>query len=414
MTTLFSCVGFSDPFRNGYDGPLLNIVRSKKPDKIILVFSEGTIGNQEKISAAINGIEDSYKPSIIVDPEETPDKDTPYFDKMFKILYDKIMKYFLEEENITLNLSSGTPAMESALFSINRILGLNVSAYQVKTPVNDSNENIEFNLSDGNDGESPESTVQNTSDRILSDKGEKFEQTLIKENVKQFIQEYDYLSAYELIKNDPVLSTKEELSNKLEQFVVALKYQRVFPAVKVKKYDKEKTILLNSFLIFLLQVKRGMTSEVIIRGRNLTEFICEMYLNKNYQGLIKYDEHQLPQLNECEFTEIREQLYNNRLSTFSFLSFPVYQGIFKALGESEIGKALDQLSIFNIRNQIAHNFNELSEKKVNLLLKYYSTDNSYEIVNRLLSLIKFVFNLSKEWLIFFETENKNIISLLEK
>ncbi|WP_010496936.1 hypothetical protein [Ligilactobacillus acidipiscis] len=107
-----------------------------------------------------------------------------------------------------------------------------------------------------------------------------------------------------------------------------------------------------------------MTSEVVIRGRNLTEFICEMYLNKNYQGLIKYDEHQLPQLNESEFTEIREQLYNNRLSTFSFLSFPVYQGIFKALGESEIGKALDQLSIFNIRNQIAHNFNELSEKKL--------------------------------------------------
>jgi CRISPR type III-A/MTUBE-associated protein Csm6 len=416
MVTLISCVGFSDPFRNSHDGPLLHIVRSKKPDKIVLIFSAGTIKNREKIIAAISSVTENYVPTIVTDTTLIKDEDTPYFDKMFETLYGKVMQYFSSGEKIILNLSSGTPAMETALFSVNRILGLNVNAYQVKTPANDSNEYISFDSSRFIEMKNTETSAEATRNRLRRDKGEKFEQILFKESIKQFIYEYDYLSAYELINNSHFFSTNKELLDRLKQFVFAVKYQQIIPAVKLKNYNHDETKLLNSFLIFLLQVKRNMTSEIVIRGRNLTEFICELYLNRNYPGLIRYDEYNVPKLNEDDFYKVKNQLdsSNNANSRASFLSYPTYREILFILGDLNVKTTLDQLSIFDIRNQIAHNFNEIPHKRLKTLLKFYPTNNSYEIVNRLLDLMKFVFDINGQWLNFFDEENKELISLLEK
>lgn len=416
MVTLISCVGFSDPFRNSHDGPLLHIVRSKKPDKIVLIFSAGTIKNREKIIAAISSVTENYVPTIVTDTEIIKDEDTPYFDKMFETLHGKVMQYFSSGEKIILNLSSGTPAMETALFSVNRILGLNVNAYQVKTPVNDSNESISFASSKSIEMKNTETNAEATRNRLRRDKGEKFEQILFKESIKQFIYEYDYLSAYELINNSHIFSTNKELLDRLKQFVFAVKYQQIIPAVKLENYNHDETKLLNSFLIFLLQVKRNMTSEIVIRGRNLTEFICELYFNRNYPGLIRYDENDVPILNENDFYKVKNQLdsSNNANSRASFLSYPTYREILFILGDLNVKTTLDQLSIFDIRNQIAHNFNEIPHKRLKTLLKFYPTNNSYEIVNRLLDLMKFVFDINEQWLNFFDEENKELISLLEK
>ncbi|WEV56229.1 type III-A CRISPR-associated CARF protein Csm6 [Ligilactobacillus acidipiscis] len=416
MVTLISCVGFSDPFRNSHDGPLLHIVRSKKPDKIVLIFSAGTIQNREKIIAAISSVTENYVPTIVTDTTLIKDEDTPYFDKMFETLYGKVMQYFSSGEKIILNLSSGTPAMETALFSVNRILGLNVNAYQVKTPANDSNEYISFDSSRFIEMKNTETSAEATRNRLRRDKGEKFEQILFKESIKQFIYEYDYLSAYELINNSHIFSTNKELLDRLKQFVFAVKYQQIIPAVKLENYNHDETKLLNSFLIFLLQVKRNMTSEIVIRGRNLTEFICELYFNRNYPGLIRYDENDVPILNENDFYKVKNQLdsSNNANSRASFLSYPTYREILFILGDLNVKTTLDQLSIFDIRNQIAHNFNEIPHKRLKTLLKFYPTNNSYEIVNRLLDLMKFVFDINEQWLNFFDEENKELISLLEK
>ena len=43
MKILISAVGDTDPIRNFHDGALVHIARKYRPDKIIIVFSEGTI-----------------------------------------------------------------------------------------------------------------------------------------------------------------------------------------------------------------------------------------------------------------------------------------------------------------------------------------------------------------------------------
>ncbi|GKS80580.1 hypothetical protein LPAF129_02650 [Ligilactobacillus pabuli] len=410
MATLISCVGFTDPIRQNFYGPVMHIVKQLKPEKIVLFFSEGTLDQKEILLSEINGFSSGYKPEIVCDTNVIKNEDTFIFDKMFEELYQMVGNYFSEEENFILNLSSGTPAMETALFSINRILGLNVQAYQVKTPINDSNEEVKFVSADDKEINSKVEIVRknDVQSRLINDDGEKFEKLLVKQNVKQFLQEYDYLSAFEIVSNSPILRLNKGLLQELRGIIDAIKYQKLLPEVQMQNYNVVQKKMLNAFLIFSLQSKREMTSEVIIRGRNLAEFICEQYLNSKYVGLIKYDDKNVPFLNEDTFPGVKEQLYkkNNR---GSFLSFPMYQDILNILGEKKAGEALSKLALFDLRNRIAHNFPELDQRRINSLTRHNTRTGSYEIVNKMVDLMNFVFKVDDNWLRFFDDKNELII-----
>ena len=148
---------------------------------------------------ALNSI-DGYNPMIEKSDEVISDSEVFIFDKMYEVLNGIISKYSKEDEDLILNLSSGTPQMKSALFTINRLKDINVKAYQVVTPSHSSNEGIKHdnnldidylistNLDNRDDFEK----------RTLEDKAEKFQQTLIKRTMKDLLNSFDYESLYNL------------------------------------------------------------------------------------------------------------------------------------------------------------------------------------------------------------------------
>ena len=141
MQTLISCVGDTDPIRNFHDGPLLHIARVLKPEKIILIHSERSKKKHEYISLALQSIP-NYNPTIVEENTVLANNEVFLFDRMYEVLSGIIKKYTQTEETLLLNLTSATPQIISAMFSINRINDLKVRAFQVTTPVRDSNEGI--------------------------------------------------------------------------------------------------------------------------------------------------------------------------------------------------------------------------------------------------------------------------------
>ena len=130
MTTLISCIGDTDPIRNRHDGALLHLARVFRPEKILLIYSERALLKENNILLALNSIE-GYSPVIKKDERLISDSEVFIFDKIYEILNNVVLKYSRDNEDLILNLSSGTPQMKSALFTFNRLNDINVRNYQV-------------------------------------------------------------------------------------------------------------------------------------------------------------------------------------------------------------------------------------------------------------------------------------------
>lgn len=148
---LFSPVGGTDPMpatrdENGNrattDGSLIHIARFYRPDKIILYMSKEIYENEEKDNRY------TYCLRQLLDPqnEKEPDikiiskenlsevQDFNYFYKDFGELLAEIIQNKKEEDIIYLNISSGTPAMKSALVVLKHLWQADCELIQVATP----------------------------------------------------------------------------------------------------------------------------------------------------------------------------------------------------------------------------------------------------------------------------------------
>ena len=110
-----------------------------------------------------------------------PNQSVFIFDTMFDLLYPIIHAYYQHEDGVLLNLSSGTPQIISAIFSINRISGYNVRAFQVAAPQFASNEGIKHTTRQAIRELIVTNKDQSTDfqPRIIEDKGEKVQSGFI-------------------------------------------------------------------------------------------------------------------------------------------------------------------------------------------------------------------------------------------
>ena len=153
MKVLFSPIGMTDPVsqRNLNEGSLLNICRFYEPDKIYLYMSKEVMEFHEKDDRYIKCLERVYKylgknfEYEIIDRSEL--KEVQIFDFFYKEYRDIL--YRIHEENpgaeILLNVSSGTPAMKSALFVLCALFNFPMTPVQVSTPEKKSNSESEEN-----------------------------------------------------------------------------------------------------------------------------------------------------------------------------------------------------------------------------------------------------------------------------
>lgn len=411
MTTLISCIGDTDPIRNRHDGALLHLARIFRPKKILLIYSERALLKENNILLALNSIE-GYSPVIKKDERLISNSEVFIFDKMYEILNNVVLKYSRDDEDLILNLSSGTPQMKSALFTINRLNDINVRAYQVITPSHSSNEGIRHdNNLDINYLIS--TNLDNRKDfekRILEDKAEKFQKTLIKRTMKDLLDNFDYESLYDLSMRHRVLSKSKmkKIISLLQDLTEAVKYQKLLKVVNQTNYCEKEKKLINSYLIILLQVNRELVSEVLIRSKNIGEYACELYLEKNYPDLIFWKENR-PYLNTENYPEIEDKLLNDKDIHYrkeQYLNIHLYIKILEELnGNGELIESLNKLSGYNQqRNKVAHGLSEIPASQVNVR----------KIVNLCYQIVSGCIDLKEDWSKFYDQFNNEISTMLNE
>ena len=152
MRILFSPVGMTDPLtwdnddnKGYYEGALLHICRYYMPDIVYVYFSEETLDLEEKdnrYSKSLELIQQAVQKKMQIKRIERPSLvDVQLFDIFlldFQEILTKIRKDYPEAE-ILLNVSSGTPAMKSALQILAASKAISLKPLQVSTPAKRAN-----------------------------------------------------------------------------------------------------------------------------------------------------------------------------------------------------------------------------------------------------------------------------------
>lgn len=411
MKILISAVGDTDPIRNFHDGPLLHIVRVYRPEKIVLVHSERSLTKHDKLVKALKSIKD-YSPEIIQDGGVLPDAQVAIFDKMYDTV-SSIVKKYISDDEIILNISSATPQIISAMFAVNRISDFNVTAVQVVTPQHKSNEGLRHDNQEDIDT-LIETNLDNQSDyenRTLEDTGMKFSQDLTKRNLKALIDNYDYQGALELLKKQKSFSNIKELRKKLTEISDTIKIQGMpDKIVKAKLLSNQAKSALNSYLNIDRNHKQGNIAEVLIRVKSLVEFILENYLNNHFLDVITYKEDGKPFLNASKYPEIlkkfqedakmRGQEYHS-----GYLSLPAYIGILKFFEPNhDLLKHIYKIQEINqVRNQVAHSLQAFDRENLTKVSSAVFASKQILLAS---------FDIDNHWFSFYEDLNQEIKKLL--
>ncbi len=411
MKILISAVGDTDPIRNFHDGPLLHIVRVYRPEKIVLVHSERSLTKHDKLVKALKSIKD-YSPEIIQDGGVLPDAQVAIFDKMYDTV-SSIVKKYISDDEIILNISSATPQIISAMFAVNRISDFNVTAVQVVTPQHKSNEGLRHDNQEDIDT-LIETNLDNQSDyenRTLEDTGSKFSQDLTKRNLKALIDNYDYQGALELLKKQKSFSNIKELRKKLTEISDTIKIQGMpDKIVKSKLLSNQAKSALNSYLNIDRNHKQGNIAEVLIRVKSLVEFILEDYLNNHFLDVITYKEDGKPFLNASKYPEILKKFQENAKKRDQeyhggYLSLPAYIGILKFFEpKNDLLKHIYKIQEINqVRNQVAHSLQAFDRENLTKVSSAVFASKQILLAS---------FDIDNHWFSFYEDLNQEIKKLL--
>lgn len=148
MKILFSPIGTTDPIAGYHDGSMLHIARVYQPDVIYLYLSEEMLHLHElddRYRYCLYRLSESIGKKIDIRVIERPDLvEVQKFDTFIKEFRERINEVLEENKNneveLLLNVSSGTPAMKSALQALSLFLPYsNIKAIQVDTPAKSAN-----------------------------------------------------------------------------------------------------------------------------------------------------------------------------------------------------------------------------------------------------------------------------------
>ena len=209
---LFSGLGDTDPYRDGYDGAMIHIVRYYKPKKIYLYYSkekwkEENINNRCK--RAIKFLEKDAEIEEFPKNESELIVDVHKYD-MFYAPFMKIMNKIKKENPdsiILLNMSSGTPAMKTTMSLISILFSdVNVKLIQVATPKKSTNVNVKHDIVSKD--EDVEYIMENLIDSLKDEEDlnrcteESLEQTrkmITYDNIVKMFEKYDFCGVYNIL-----------------------------------------------------------------------------------------------------------------------------------------------------------------------------------------------------------------------
>ena len=399
---LFSPLGNTDPIRDFHDGACLHIIRhylNQGLNRVVLFFTaemEKKENDYQPYTRAIRKI----APAVEIEKIYTGIKDAHLYDSFIKVLPQNIYKLHekFPNEEILLNLSSGTPQIKNLLAII--AIETNWSrAVQVSSPAEASNlkmENVsdaeEFQIMlDNNFDDEPNAKIRCSEPplrvlRLYSDKNK----------ILSLIDRYEYAAALTIAQQNPNVST--EVIHLLKHAALRLKLRTTDAKKILPKYDgkilfpfdgtQEK--LLEYLLTIQVDREIGNLSSVLIKMVPfLYEFLAEYVLrdeNLKIQRSCKRRKVKDSPLQETNLELQRELLAENnpKLLAFlnnsfgtpycnSFLSEKILKFICEfAATESEDNfyreivaklKYIEKRNVINLRNQVAHIITDVDENK---------------------------------------------------
>lgn len=145
MRILFSPVGGMDPISstNFRDGSMLHIARIYQPDKILLYISKEMLEFHHNIEDnrylyCLEQLDKRLGRKTEIEVIERPDLDKvyefDYFYSDFRNILKDILNGMTSEDELLVNISSGTPAMKSGLAVLATMIGYHCRLIQVFTP----------------------------------------------------------------------------------------------------------------------------------------------------------------------------------------------------------------------------------------------------------------------------------------
>lgn len=217
-TVLFSPLGGTDPISeyNCYDGALLHIARYYQPDKIYMYMSREILVNHKKdnrylycLDKLYEGLGKEYDYEIVERPDLVNVQNFNYFYFEFKDLLVDIRKELGDDNTLIINVSSGTPAMKSALMVLSTLGQLNCKTIQVSTPNKGMNQH-QHGKEDVRDlweiNPDNEADAANRCEEVECPALDIIQQ----ENyIKKMLRKYDYSAALEIANELPVKFTRE-------------------------------------------------------------------------------------------------------------------------------------------------------------------------------------------------------------
>lgn len=428
MKILISAVGTTDPISNNHDAALLHIARNYRPDKIVLVYSQEMLVKQDLINKVLLSIE-GYNPIIEIDSTILNNDEVFLFDKMYEVMGLIVQKYTNDDDEIILNLSSGTPQIISALFALNRINDYNTQAIQVATPKKGANReykpltNTEINALIVENQDNSLDFV----DRSIKDKSEKFTQALVKRHLRSLIASFDYQAAEAIINRkeyNKLLSKKRiaYIREKLNDFSRVFKNQSILSDILSFPLDDSQKKALNYYLMIDVLKEREHIADVLIKAKSLAEFVIEETIKKDHEGLIVFDGN-LPKLNpdfpDCEailddidkkmkksrgIEDTEERIFSvqstlNLLSYLNILEFYEY--------DSQLQTAINViLSLNGERNKVAHGLSEIDTRLLSRKKLKQLSENLRLLLIDCLGIDSSYFN-------YYDKQNEELIKILE-
>lgn len=296
---LFSPVSGKDPTGNNHDGPLIHICRVYKPKKVYLYLS--------KEMCAVDALDNRYEHYLkkLCDANhfncevykiKREDMDAPHNFDLFYMDFTACLKQLSIEHpdhEILLNLSSGTPQMQSALHVVNAFSNRRLTGIQVSTPQNGANPSqakfsgLQSEWSSNKDNAIPPPNTRTNTVQTAS------LNAMIKyEIIRNMIDHYDYDAALMVAKTIPDFINKGALQL-IEAGGHRLKQELSLAAACIQDIDYElfpvtsaepdkRQIAFEYILMLQVKSKKGEIADFMRAISPLLTVLFEMYLSKEY------------------------------------------------------------------------------------------------------------------------------------
>lgn len=219
---LFSPVGSTDPISSQRDGALLHIIREYRPDKVILFLSKeinGYENTDKRYSYCLKKLQELIGKEIEFEWMIREDLvDVHLFDPIlldFKEILEDLCNNIDEDDELLLNISSGSPAMKSALQTLTAFTERPMIPIQVSSP------NKEVNTHEDVKGDYD---VELQWELNLDNADETFENRCAKSNItnlnteirrsiiQEHIEAYDYRAALDVANSVRDYISKDAIS----------------------------------------------------------------------------------------------------------------------------------------------------------------------------------------------------------